>query len=218
MNTTEKIEIEGDIIHTSQVEHVTFYLAKDEHGIYRIYTQSKKHGIKSVGANLEEGLPDFYSYDIAMEVFTKEQAKLEEILERKRNGVPTRDQVYFLFSHKITIPLDLTWGQASDIIDEWLTKEKQKKVHRQETLFRGLAIGDRVAYHSNLTKKQYTGIITHLRSNNRGGNYAYVQWENAGNEYFRHTQREEEYIHSHVGESRISVEFLQKIEGGGRKA
>jgi hypothetical protein len=60
---------------------------------------------------------------------------LEVTLEWKRKGPPTQKQVYFLFCEKIPIPVDLTWGQASDLIDERLSQvERDLKQGRREMI------------------------------------------------------------------------------------
>lgn len=58
--------------------------------------------------------------------------KLEERLERRRKGPPTAQQLMFLFREKIPIPLTLTWGDASDIIDERLKQIAIDKEARQQ--------------------------------------------------------------------------------------
>src|SRR5258707_717160 len=102
----------GKVVHVSQVAHVTFYITEHPwlQGQYNLFDWSEKRGMG------QSVLYDFNSYEEVSDALTKEQVKLEEILERKRKGMPTQKQVYFLFSNGMPIPPDLTWGQASDLI------------------------------------------------------------------------------------------------------
>lgn len=191
-------DVLGNIVHTVQVAHVTFSITEtpspgdpeDWDEIYTVYSETEKDGVKPIQGML--------NYSDAVAVVRQEVERLEQILERKRKGMPTQKQVYFLFQKKIPIPLDLTWGEASDLIDEWLVTEKQRKLQAQAEKFKGFTVGMRVYQHSyqNVRGKWRIngGEITKLTSNNHGNNYAYVKWD-GGNDV-----------------ARVSIDTLQKTE------
>lgn len=61
------------------------------------------------------------------------RAKVEEIqacLDAKRNHEPTANQLKTLFSLKVPIPINLTFGEASHLIDAALTRKRQERQER----------------------------------------------------------------------------------------
>src|SRR6266704_628577 len=150
----------GEIMHTEQVAHVTFYITEgvgfydgdDLIHEYDIYSESEKLGIHPIDG-FEYQQHNSGSYDDALAILRMEIQKLEEILEHKRDGIPTQRQLFFLFRNKIPIPLTLTWGEASDLIDEKLAQiAKDRQVKRLER-FNGFTEGDRVSYFSSWYKR-----------------------------------------------------------------
>src|SRR5260221_776101 len=77
----------GTIVHVSQVAHVTFYITSEGSERvwgFHLFSESEKRG-------LEESYQSPYrSYEEATQALLQEQVKLEEILERKRKGMPTQ--------------------------------------------------------------------------------------------------------------------------------
>ena len=107
---------------------------------------------------------------------------LENVLEKKRKGMPTAKQLHFLFREKISIPLTLTWGEASDHIDERINQIAYEKQAKQQALldkFNGFAVKERVSHLFRLNNIVKTGTITKLFE--RGGEkYARVKLDDGG--------------------------------------
>src|SRR5260221_886995 len=161
---------EGKIVHASQVAHVTFYITKlqkvtvnDDAELvdkeqWKLFSWTEKDGLREcVGEahyDYSESAPtqneyynEYDSYEEAAQGLAKEITRLEQILEKKRAGMPTQKQLHFLFRNKMPIPPDLTWGQASDLIDEKLDQivkdnAEEKQAKRLER-FHGFVEGDR---------------------------------------------------------------------------
>ncbi len=150
-----------------RVAHVTFYVTPhpDFSETFNIYS-SKRDG-------KPEWIEVATSFNEANQIVAEEIKKLEAYLENKRDKSPTSKQIMFLFREKIPIPVDLTWGQASDLIDEKLNEKKAKRFEK----FRGLEVGMRVTY------GKFTGTIEKLTSNNQGSNCAYVKFDDNGTIY-----------------------------------
>ncbi len=158
---------------------MTFYVVKWEDKHF-VYSESEKRGLSLVGDSFDYQQYD-HSHDDALALLRAEIQRLEDILERKRKGMPTPNQLAFFFRNKISIPLTLTWGEASDTIDDWLAKEKKRKLQAQAERFNGFTVGMRVfqlsPVYPNGKREIYTGEITKLTTNNKGDNYAYVKWD-----------------------------------------
>lgn len=112
------------IVFSVQVEHVFFFIAESPEweGWFTLFSESRKEGRRNLG--------ECYSLDEAYQHLEEEMDTLSAILDRKREKQPTPNQLMFLFREKIPIPLDLTWGEASDLISDRLAQiqeEKQKK-------------------------------------------------------------------------------------------
>lgn len=85
-----------------------------------------------------------YSY---VQQLLQEQANRHlEYLVKKDAGTPTPNQLAFLFKQKIPIPIDLTYGQASTLIDEEVTRLKQERQHRAEEKQRKKAEAEEQAF------------------------------------------------------------------------
>lgn len=150
----DRLEGNGIIRYTSQVAHVTFYITEDDSHVldrYKLFSYSEDRGLQqtwdednSTAGWLDKG---FETYEQACEELLKVQIKLEETIEKRRSGFPTPKQLFFLFTHKIPIPIDLTWGQASDLIDEKLQQNKKDKEARRLERFQGFTEGDKVAFY-----------------------------------------------------------------------
>jgi len=184
-------EIKDMVVYTEKVAHVTFYVVKDKtwDDRYLVYSESKKRGLHVIPD--EEHFIEYFnpipvSYDDALAVLRKSILDLEGALERKRDEIPTPKQLHFLFCHKIPIPLTLTWGQASDLIDEQITrslKEKQAKQDAKTAQFKGFTVGMEVCQSSTVRypdgkshMQVLLGEITKLTSSNAGDKYAWVKW------------------------------------------
>lgn len=127
-----------------QVAHVTFFIVEspDLEEYFDLYSESRQ--------GKKQKLNTFScSYDDISALLEEEMDKLSAILDRKRDGLPTPKQLMFLFREKIPIPLDLTWGEASNLIDDRLMqikKEKQEKRERKLQVKRQYNAGDKVIH------------------------------------------------------------------------
>lgn len=151
------------VIRTVQVAHVIFTVEEGmyaEPDTYDLYSESPKEGKQLLGVYL--------SNERVSQVLDNEIRKLEDILEQKRKGWPTPKQLHFLFREKIPIPLDLTWGQASDLIDERLAQIEYEKAANRLKRFDGLTEGEKVSYLGQ------PGTITKLTQAG-GRKYAHLQ-------------------------------------------
>src|SRR6266568_3469591 len=145
----EKVSWDGikdRVEQTIKVAHVTFYLVREDEDSYLIFSESPRESLDLMrDPRFPEDIDErfFYgavSYNDALIILQEAIVSLEGRLERKRDGMPTPRQLAYLFRHKIPIPLTLTWGQASDIIDEkiaQIAKEKQDKVQAKRDQFHG---------------------------------------------------------------------------------
>jgi hypothetical protein len=169
-------EKEGRVVHTEQVAHVTFSITEviRDSG-YDLYAESKNDGLK----RLEWGV----CYDYAIVRLQQEIDQLEQKLEHKRKGMPTAKQLHFLFRERIPIPPDLTWGQASDLIEERMAQIELEKEARQkaklEQALQGKAVmprqRDDFPYHPGdkvIHAEHGRGVVVHA-----GFVQAYVQFE-----------------------------------------
>jgi hypothetical protein len=162
-----KKDLLGRVVHSVQVAHVTFSVTAYEglDDCYDLYSGSEHGGFQQLGW----GLP----YTEALLQLQEEIEKLETVLERKRKGLPTANQLHFLFRNQIPIPLDLTWGQASDLIEQRMAQievEKEAKRKAKEELRRALE----PPYHSGekVTHSLYgVGRVLHA-----GQSLAHVQF------------------------------------------
>jgi hypothetical protein len=184
-------DIQDCIVHTEKVAHVAFYIVRDKEyeplDLYLVYSESDDRPLSLVSDPTDYEMVDqrlHYGgvpYEEALTILREAIEALERRLEAKRKGIPTARQLHFLFREKIPIPLELTWGEASDLIEERLhQKEKEKQAHLQAKTekFNGLIVGMEVV----LCKDTYPGRgsigeITKLTSNNDGDRYAWVRWE-----------------------------------------
>ncbi|SRR6266702_4485724 len=178
-------QIKDNVVHTEKVHHVTFYLVTDKvlKDWFAIYSESEKRGLELL-YDLRPG------YDDMLRNLQKEIQELEEILESKRKGIPTAKQLHFLFRERIPIPLELTWGEASNLIDERLNQkeyEKQKYFEAKAEKYNGFLEGVRafMPYGRFVS----IGEVTKLTSNNAGTRYAYVKWDSNQNEPSGYTSR-----------------------------
>ena len=220
-----KLQDGGVVLHSSQVAHVTFYITKlqkvtidDDAKLvnkeqWKLFSESEKEGIREcIGEShydYSEGAPtqneydnEYDSYEEATQGLEKEITRLEQILEKKRKGLPTPKQLHFLFRHNIPIPPDLTWGQASDTIDECIAQGVQRKRREQSEKFNGFIVGMRVYQYNNPVRGVWhtnKGEITKLTSNNDGVKYAYVKWDDGEKIYY-------------MPASRVDIKTLWKTE------
>jgi hypothetical protein len=179
MNKITIDDIRDHIVSTEKVAHVTFYLVKDKNDpfeeSYFVYSESEKRGL--------EQLTHFASpYQEALIDLQAEITLLEVTLEEKRKGIPTPKQVYFLFKNQIPIPIDLTWGQASDLIDEKLNQleyEKQAYLQKKAEKFDGFAIKNKISYAFPGNNNVEIGTIAKLYER-QGVRYARINLDNGG--------------------------------------
>lgn len=110
---------ENEILHRTELRGVVFWIEKSPEDRYSVHSTSRESEFdQQYAAYSEEDA--LYEMRQGMEIY-------ERILEGKRKAQPTPRQLAFLFRKKIPIPLTLTWGQASDLIDECLKEKEQKK-------------------------------------------------------------------------------------------
>lgn len=114
----ETVETTIDAI---QVAHVIFSISdSSEIGVFKVYSETKQKGRRLI--------EETFDLEHARRIVDDEVNLLKDKLEHLRQGLPTPKQLMFLFREKIPIPLTLTWGEASDIIDERL---KQLAIDRE---------------------------------------------------------------------------------------
>jgi len=119
-------DVRRRVVSSTKVAHVTFHLVKEDpiEGLedrYLIYSEDKKRGMQQVEGRYGDPYP--VPYNEALITLQHEIETLESILESKRKGPPTSKQLSFLFHLRIPIPLDLTWGRASELLDEYYAEE-----------------------------------------------------------------------------------------------
>lgn len=180
-------DIQDRIVSTEKVAHVTFYIVKEREDCYDVYSESEKRGLYRVNGTYEYQQYDSGSHEDALAILREEIQRLEETLEHKRKGIPTAKQLHFLFREKIPIPLTLTWGEASDLIDERLNQkelEKQMYFEAKAEKYGGFIVGMGVVLCKDIYPgKGRIGIISKLTQNNDGDKYAWVEWGAASYEY-----------------------------------
>lgn len=183
-------DIRDRIVSTEKVAHVTFYIVKDavKEDCYRVYSESKGKALRLVIPVSDGFESDSFEYlnsrslDDAWVILSEEAQRLEEVLARKRDGVPTQKQVYFLFHNKIPIPIDLTWGGASDLIDEHLARLAKEKQTRRLERFNGFTEGDRVSF--SWGRETIIGCITRLYQAGSAGRFALIKVGKAEDEEY----------------------------------
>lgn len=155
----------GIIIKIVTIDFVTFYVTQDyKAGVYRLFSHSKKQG-------LQERRNPIYSdggYILEPEVMNRlaeEQVGLLSAMNKKAQGNPTPKQLSFLFANKIPIPVDLTFGQASELIEQQIAEDTKKRLEN----FKGLEVGMMV-----IDNNGHRGVIERLDQPNRK-KYAYVR-------------------------------------------
>lgn len=132
--------IQERILAFEKAAHVTFYVVAHEslEGWYFVYSDSKGQGLQVLSQQGHPAAATTALHHLLMHQHTaldliKDLAqRLEQTIAKKRLGMPTAKQVYFLFRHQIPIPLDLTWGQASDLIDEQLSQIEYEKEQKEK--------------------------------------------------------------------------------------
>jgi hypothetical protein len=182
---SERNELKN-IVHTSHVAHVTFYIIKHEdREQWKLFSETEKDGIRECRGEAHydyeeaptqnEYYNEYDSYEEAIQGLEKEIARLERVLEKKRNRMPTSKQVYFLFCEKIPISIDLTWGQAHDLIEERIAQMEYERLQKQIERFQGFVEGDRVSL--TWGKKIIKGYIKKLYQAGRAGKFALIEVE-----------------------------------------
>jgi hypothetical protein len=179
-------ELKGHIIHTEKVAHVTFTIRQIVPDIFDLYSESEGKGWH----RLEWGV----SYDTALTRLQQEIVSLESALENKRSSIPTQKQLHFLFRNKVSIPPDLTWGQASDIINEKIAQieierdaMQEQKREKQIKDFHGLWVGKRLICKLpiNCPTREVAGEVFKLTYNNRREpRYVYIRFDDGKSFYY----------------------------------
>ena len=164
----EPSDIQGEIIKTTQVAHVTFFLVFCAlTDTYSIYSESPGHPPTALESDLFR--------EEAIYLFDKEIDRLEEVLERKRKGKPTPRQLHFIFRNGISIPTTLTWGEANNLVKATLARKVEEK-QAKRAYFDGFLVGDRISYLFRFTGKTLPGKITKLWEV-RGRKYAAIKFD-----------------------------------------
>ncbi len=166
-------DVKDRIVQIERAAYVNFYVAKHElrEGFYLAYMETKDQGLQLLdnysGRPVSDEFDAYHSsQEQALKTIERASQRLLEILNKKRNGLPTAKQVYFLFTHRIPIPLDLTWGQASDLIDECLNQiayEREAAKQAQFEKYYGFQVGDRVSWLFTAVNIVENGTISRLR-------------------------------------------------------
>ena len=111
-----------DAIYVKRISFITVFIIEIEEYRevpYEVYTMTKKEGRKFIDSSS--------SLVKAVAIAEEQEKNIREHIEMRRKGTPTMRQLATLFSLKVPIPLDLTFGQASDLISEYLPLEKEKR-------------------------------------------------------------------------------------------
>lgn len=121
MNNIAQVEsILKGAIYTKQVGFITVSIEEVEPDrAYEIYTVTEKQGKQFVHSA--------YSRQEAQWIAEDEEQRIADRLARKRKGKPTMRQLATLFNMKIPISINLTFGEASDLIDERMELQREKK-------------------------------------------------------------------------------------------
>jgi capsule polysaccharide export protein KpsE/RkpR len=121
VNSLTRVEsIIKNAIYTKRIGFITLSIEEVEPGeAYEIYTVTEKQGKQFVNSTC--------SLTEAYLIAEEEEQDIEKRIARKRKGKPTMRQLATLFDMKIPIPLNLTFGQASDLIDERIERNREKK-------------------------------------------------------------------------------------------
>lgn len=119
------IERQGaPVVHSTRVAFITVEIREAlPDSAWHVYT---------VSSTDETYIDSAVSLDDAYRLHKQTVDGITRRILSKRKGRPTPAQLATLFSLKIPIPLDLTWGQASDMIDAALTEkqnERRAKLH-----------------------------------------------------------------------------------------
>lgn len=147
---------ESEILHRTEVRGVIFWVEKSPDGEYSAHSSSDESMFNTHGwgENEEYAVSEMQS---GIELY-------ERILEKKRKTHPTPRQLAFLFREKIPIPLTLTWGEASDLIDERLQEKTRKKQQVLEYLEKyPYADSYNIAHDCAMTFNQARAIYTQIR-------------------------------------------------------
>src|SRR5689334_11201273 len=124
--------IQERIIYAEKVAHVTFYLV--EEGLfnheYTVYSESEGRGLERYTQGFRP-----MSYNQAMRELREAAQHLENVIEKKSNGIPSAKQLHFLFRQRIPISLDLTWGEASALIEECINQIEYERQVKEQILF-----------------------------------------------------------------------------------
>lgn len=119
MNSIARTNIVREsIVSTVNIAHVTLDIVTDG-GRFNVLLTTKRTGTESIGT--ADTLPE------AEQIVTERVEEIRARLQKKRNHQPTALQLKTLFSLKIPIPLTLTFGEASDLIDAALTEKRNER-------------------------------------------------------------------------------------------
>jgi hypothetical protein len=153
---------ESEIIHRTEVRGVVFWVEKDSEGRYSAHSNSGDPAFATdhYGVWFEED---------AVREMQREIETYEHILEKKRKAQPTPRQLSFLFRKKIPIPLTLTWGEASDLIDE--------KIKETTARFKGLSVGKRVTYRFIHPLRAVSGEVVKLTTYQGNPRYVDIRFD-----------------------------------------
>lgn len=111
---------DAQLVHSTRVSFITVEIREVLPGlVWHIYT---------VTAKAETYVESAVSLDEAYCLYDQAIADITQRIITKRKGRPTPYQLATLFSLKIPIRLDLTWGEASDSIDAALTEKRNEKL------------------------------------------------------------------------------------------
>jgi hypothetical protein len=107
-------------VYTKRIGFITISIEEVEPGIsYEIYTVTEKHGKQFIGS--ESSIED------AQWIVEQEEQSIIKRMSKRRKGTPTARQLSTLFSLKIPIAINLTFGEASDLLDIALTEKRNAR-------------------------------------------------------------------------------------------
>jgi hypothetical protein len=120
--------VAADVVYRRQVGYITLEIREP-------YPGCSWYEIRSVTKYGERFVADASSWEEAQQRVDQEEREITRRIQERGKGMPTARQLMTLFSLKIPIAVDLTFGQASDLIDAALTEkrnERRKKIRLVE--------------------------------------------------------------------------------------
>jgi len=119
---------QGDTRNSIVVAGITVFYQEPvdlgDYGEYPVFTKHPKHGLQLIRTE--------YTAERAQQLVESTAEDIRKCIEKKRKGKPTPWQLSTLFSLRVPIALDLTFGDASDAIDIALTQKRNERAAKRQ--------------------------------------------------------------------------------------